>query len=340
MSSKGRIAIAPARVLHRGLALVILIVLISGLLIPSMAYAYRESAMELVAGNVIVQNQSYSTTTRQNLFHAASAAGADTESFAFGSSPEGSINLAQTSSSDALAQETGFFDSSATSDIVLPVPLGQGYLGTFIGDPISISKPAGSGLLFPQMIKIDGGMIDSHSTTGKTNRSGTVSTNNSTLFAGQNQTATMRPAMDTGFNNSSINSSTGNDTLTGNVTKDVLSQSNATNMPSFNVTPVIKPTDPLGHQTNKPFTLAIFSPGPSPHKVKREKVENMTSWERFMMNTIGRSTTDRGINGTISQPVDIRPDKILAPITPFLFIEDALSMTLPGARLSNRMWPL
>ena len=333
----------PAKTFRRGLVLSILLVLLSVLLLP-VAFAYRESAMELVAGNVIVQNQSYSTSTKQNLFHTQSAAGSDTEAFAFGTSPQGGIDLAQTASGTQFAQETGFFNSSASSDVVLPIPLSQGYMGTFIEDPISFDRgPVGSGVIFPQMTKIEDLKSSDQGTGNKsaTNKSVLNKTavpngaaGNSTL-----KNLTFQPVIDYDLKASDGNQSSTDpdaESNAGLIESRQESPRNRTN--GANVE--IKPHDPLGHQTNKPFTTQSLGAASGPLKASRDLVENLTPWDRFIMNTIGRSTTDRSINGTISRPTDIRPDKTLAPLAMFDYIEGALKLTRPGARLSNRQWPL
>ena len=351
MSSKGRIAPAPAKLLFfKGLAMAILIVLLCELLLPTIAFAYRESAMELIAGNVIVQNQSYSTANRQNLFHTQSAADTDTEAFAFGGTQDGGIDLAQTSSEAAAAQETGFFNSSASSDVTLPVPLSQGYMGTFILDPISVvPAPVGAGVIFPRMIKTEdltgagkstGNQVASNKTaSNKTTTNKTAVSDSTPGDLIEENLTRFQPVIDYDLNASEPEPTSATDpnaeSNTGKIESRQESPRNRTN--GANVE--IKPHDPLGHQTNKPFTQSL-APASGPLKASRDLVENLTPWDRFMMNTIGRSTTDRSINGTVSRPTDIRPDKTLAPIVPFQFISDALRMTRPGSRLSNRQWPI
>jgi hypothetical protein len=106
---------------HTRIAIVVLLVTIACLVFLAPVLAYRENMFELaVASNppTLVQNQSYSTSTTQNLFHTATNAVSDTEAFEFSDTPPAGINLAQTSSLTAVGTESEFFSSTASSDMV------------------------------------------------------------------------------------------------------------------------------------------------------------------------------------------------------------------------------
>jgi hypothetical protein len=117
------------------------------------------------------------------------------------------------------------------------------------------------------------------------------------------------------------------------------SSPNATGKAASSPAPAIKPGEPFYHQQNKPFSAQLSWPS-GPVKAKREKVQNMTGFQRFLMNTIGKSTTDKAFTGMTSYPTYITPLEALVPISPFQFINDAMKMTLPGTQLMNRAWPL
>jgi len=353
-----------ANALRRRLVITILIVVILGQVTPSIVLAYKESAVEISVGNVLFQNQSYTTANKQTLFHTDSATDVDDESFFLGRTPQGGISLAQTSNGAETAQQTGFFSSSSSSDVVLPVPLSQGFMGTFISDPIGLNQaPLGSGLIFPQMSMEDtngagqgiGNLpATSDATTNKTNALDNA-TGNTTL---KNETAPGNSPINSSDDiiqknlttsqpniNYDLKSATGANQTSGS---DPGAQSNAGRIESRQESPgqrtspepvTIKPNDPLGHQTNKPFTQSMGTVS-GPLKASRDLVQNMSSWDRFIMNTVGRSTTDKSFNGTVSRPTDFRPGKAMAPIVTFEFISGGLNMTRPGSQLSNRQWPL
>ncbi|HUL61791.1 MAG TPA: hypothetical protein VLT35_01910 [Methanocella sp.] len=103
--------------------------------------------------------------------------------------------------------------------------------------------------------------------------------------------------------------------------------------------PAIKPGQVFYHQQNKPFSTEITAPY-GPFKSTAMKIQNTTGFDRFLMNTVGRSTTDKAFNGTTSAPTYITPDKALAVQIPYDFIQGARGMTMPGTHLNYRAWPL
>jgi hypothetical protein len=270
--------------------LVITMALVAAMLVLMLpvAFAYRESMSELIAGDTIFQNQSYSTSLTQSLAHQYTDAELSVSTYDFGGSP---LHLSETSINAGVAAQSGNFSSSATSDLILPYRMSYGYMGTFMGDPLSSTGLVGSGILYPQLSKID--------------------------FSSANFDMFNTSALD--------NASSGN------------TSSNVSDKTS--VFKTINQSDPLGHQLNKPFAADLSVPL-GPHKINRSTVQNMSSWDRFLTNTIGRSTTDRAFNGTTSAPTDITPANALAPYVPVKFMSDALNMTAQGTQLSNRFWPI
>jgi hypothetical protein len=113
-----------------------------------------ERQLELVYGNLLLQDQFFITAPTQTLFHSQAAAGTDTEAFSFSPVPGGGITLAQTSSASEIATDTGYF-MSFSSFKRFNCPTGEGYLHTSINDPLVSRTPVFSSLLFPAMIKKD-----------------------------------------------------------------------------------------------------------------------------------------------------------------------------------------
>jgi hypothetical protein len=326
--------------------IITLLTIIVGMVTPIEVLAYNEAMAEIVVGGnpgLIVQNQSYSTSIRQNLFHSATAAASDTESFAFGGSPQTGIQLAQSTSALAAGTETGFFNSSASSDIVPPLHIGNGYLGTWIGDPLWTGTPIYSGLMFPQMTRMDPGVLASQP-------KGLVPAGSTTAAksdAGSNKTkkdvALFQPVINNALNDTLANQSARNATTAAaaaaNATNRSTPSKNATSKPAATPSPAIKPGQVFYHQQNKPFSMSLTTPS-GPYKYTTEKVRNVSAFDRFLINTVGRSTTDKAFNGTTSSPTYITPGKALAEQIPYDFIQGARGMTMPGTHLNYRAWPL
>lgn len=342
------IAILPTLV-RRWIAIAALLMIVGCLVIPTQVLAYRENMMELVVASnppIIVQNQSYTTTTRQDLFHTATKAAADTEAFAFsGQSPTG-IDLAQTSSFIGAGTETGYFLSTAASDMVAPIHIGNGYLGTWIADPIRTNAPVFSGLMFPQMTRVDPGLVTPQRSVLSTAGSPMISTSD----AGSNKTkkdvAVFKPVINNDLSDTpasqdvrNATAAIGSSTNAANATKQNATAQNATSKPTVTPSPVIKPGQVFYHQQNKPFSEQITSPS-GPFKATPEKIQNTSGFDRFLMNTVARSTTDKAFNGTTSSPTYIKPAEALAVQIPYDFIQGARGMTMPGTRLNYRAWPL
>jgi hypothetical protein len=331
---------------YRRFAIGVLLVAVACLLIPVQVLAYRENMYELaVATNppVIVQNQSYTTTTRQNLFHSATNAVTDTEDFAFGDAPETGIKLAQTSDYTATGTETGFYNSTASSDLVPPVHIGGGFLGTRAGDPLWTGVPIFAGLTFPQMTKTDTSMLSSQPEGLKPSGNTTTAKNNTTGNLTQKDIARFRPVIDYDMNETITNDTiaspgAGNATAAANTTQNVSSK-NVTGEPAATPSPAIKPGQAFYHQQNKPFSANLTAPS-GPFKATPEKIQNTSGFDRFLRNTVGRSTTDKAFNGTTSSPTYISPGEALAEQIPYDFIQGARGMTMPGTHLNYRAWPL
>ena len=121
--------------LKRPLALLVLLIVISAGAIPTLVQGYRETQSEIQLGNLLIQNQTYTTTPTQTLFHRQTAAGTDAEAFDFGRTPDGTIGLAQTNAGAIDATDTGFYTASF-SFLKFDNPTSTGFLHTPIGDPI------------------------------------------------------------------------------------------------------------------------------------------------------------------------------------------------------------
>ncbi len=137
---------------RRWLTALLLLIIIAAVAAPSLAY--DESQFELQSGNLLVQDQFYRTSPRQTLFHSQTAAGTDTEAFAFSPLSGNGFTLAQTSAGSLAATECGFYTASF-SFLKFSCPTAEGYMHTSIGDPIVSRTPVFSSLILPAMIKKD-----------------------------------------------------------------------------------------------------------------------------------------------------------------------------------------
>ncbi|OPY27176.1 MAG: hypothetical protein A4E28_02119 [Methanocella sp. PtaU1.Bin125] len=347
----GRVTPASAliRSLFRGVKLIFLFAIVIVLTVPAEVLAYTQDMFELVVlgdPGLIVQNQSYSTRTRQTLFHTATAAGSDTEAFALDGSPQTGLRLAQTNAGLTAGTETGFFTSTATSDIVPPLHIGNGFLGTWIGDPIASGVPIFAGLMFPGMTRMDPGLMPSQSISLAP--AGTAPAAKGDAGGSQTKKNTMQfqPVINNALNDSLANQSAKNATTAAiaaaNATKQnatAKNESKPSPTPSPTPSPAIKEDQVFYHQQNKPFSTALTYPT-GVFKATPEKIRNTSSFDRFLMNTVARSSMDKGFTGTTSSPVMITPFRSLAKYLPYEFIQGARGMTMPGTHLNYRAWPL
>lgn len=330
-----------SRLLRRVMIIVFLLIVIADLAAPVRVLAYTEDMFELVVASnppVIVQNQSYSTRTRQTLFHTATNAATDAEAFSFSGLPGAGVQLAQTSGFAGAGTETGYFTSTASSDIVPPVHIGNGYLGTWIGDPLWTRAPFFAGAILPQMTKASPVATTSRPIAAQPAVKPVPGTDNATADKTRKDTIAFQPVIDYDLNRSLSNESD-NMALPANATRQNATAKNATVRPTATPSPAIKPGEPFYHQQNKPFSAALTSPS-GPFKATPDKIRNTSGFDRFLMNTVGRSTTDKAFNGTTSSPAYITPGKALAVQIPYDFIQGARGMTMPGTRLNYRAWPL
>jgi hypothetical protein len=171
----------------------------------------------------------------------------------------------------------------------------------------------------------------------------TTAKNNTTGNLTQKNISTFRPVIDYDMNKTIANDTipglvAGNATAAANTTQNVSSK-NATVKPAATPSPAIKPGQVFYHQQNKPFSADLTAPS-GPFKSTAEKTRNTTGFDRFLRNTVGRSTTDKAFNGTTSSPTYITPGEALAEQIPYDFIQGARGMTMPGTHLNYRAWPL
>ncbi|WP_424358927.1 hypothetical protein [Methanocella sp. MCL-LM] len=327
------------------LAVLFIIVICS--VIPVPVLAYTEDMFELWVGSnppILVQNQSYFTNTRQTLFHTADNVATDTEAFTLGGTPGGGIALAQTAAGTVLGSQTGFYTSTATSDLILPTHIGMGFMGTVIGDPFVTGTFFGSGMIYPQMIPFNS-LLPPTSPVSVGAVPDKTASPNGTQGNKSRSTIAFEPVIKNSLNASMGYVNNSDAAGTSNVSSANASKQNASSRstgvkPAATPTPdIIKPGEPLYHQQNKPFSAQLSWPS-GPSKAQRSKVQNMTGFERFLMNTVARSTTDKAFTGVTSYPTYITPLNALVPFTQFEFINDAMKMTLPGTQLMNRAWPL
>jgi hypothetical protein len=318
--------------LRRQIAVAIVLLAVTGLLMPVPALAWNAIGKELVVGGgcgnlvpMVWQDQSYSAATRQTLAHKTTQAATDTEAFTLGATPGGGLVIAQTSDLGLAACDFGYFTSSASGDIIAPIHIGNGFLGTLIGDPLSTGTPIFAGMMFPQMTKM--------SPVAGVNAAGANPLN----------VVRFKPVINDSLNNTAVSPGAVTFTGTSNATKPNASATNATAKTTPQPTPApvpgIKPGQVFYHQQNKPFSTALTS-ATGPFKATPEKVQNMSSWDRFLMNTVARSPLDKSYNGTTSRPTDFYPDKGWGKQVPADFITGALKMTQPGTHIGYRSWPL
>jgi hypothetical protein len=306
--------------LRRQIAVAIVLLAVTGLLMPAPVLAWNAIGKELVVGGgcgnlvpMIWQDQSYSAATKQTLAHKTTQVATDTEAFTLGAMPGGGLAIAQTSDLGLAASDFGFFTSTASGDIIAPIHIGNGFLGTLIGDPLSTGTPIFAGMMFPQMTKM--------SPVAGVNAAGANPLN----------VVRFKPVINDSLNNTAV--SPGAVKFTGT------SNASAKATPAPAPVPGIKPGQVFYHQQNKPFSTALtYATGP--FKATPEKVQNMSSWDRFLMNTVARSPLDKSYDGTTSRPTYFYPDKGWGKQVPAEFITGALKMTQPGTHIGYRSWPL
>ncbi len=357
--------------LTRPLALIVLLIVISAGAIPPLVQSYREAQLELQAGNLLVQDQAYTTTPIQTLFHSQTAATTDTEAFAFGRSPDGSIDLAQTNAAAIDATDTGFY-TATFSFLKFSCPTGEGFLHTSIGDPIVSRTPVFAGLIFPQMIKTE----RKPATAGSTQPADTVPGVNDTT----NQSATGMSAPGDALNATSslwtehepvvkkqvstavgVEDTTNVLAVTPRPTTTPIPTMAATATPAGNATnrtnvtkatPVPTPepstilpksatllVKPLDRQDNKPFTSAI-DPDYNPRKATRSEVRNISGWDRLTTNVIGRSGIDSTYQNRTSYPAYINPWNVVKLADQYKVMSDSANMTKADSYLQQRLWAL
>lgn len=336
-----------------------------------MAQGYREAQFELLAGNVLVQDQFYTTTPIQTLFHSQTAAAADTEAFAFGRSPDGSISLAQTGAASVAATDTGFF-TATFSFLKFSCPTGQGFLHTSIGDPIVSRTPVFAGLIFPQMVKT----VPAQATLGSMQQDDVVPVINDT----SNHSATGMSAPGKALNTTGnlwseqmpvvkkqVSTAVGaEDTVNvlsvtprptplplptpAATPATVRNATNRTNVTKATPVPTIEPSTilpkstsllvkPMARQANKPFTDTI-DPDYNPRKATRSEVRNISGWDRLTTNVIGRSGIDSTYMNRTSYPVYINPWNVIKLANQYNVMSDSANMTKAGSYLQQRLWAL
>jgi hypothetical protein len=349
----------------------VLLIVISAGAIPPLAQSYREAQIELQTGNLLVQDQAYTTTPIQTLFHSQTAAGTDTEAFGFGRNPDGSISLAQTNAAAADATDTGFY-TATFSFLKFCCPTGEGFLHTSINDPIVSRTPVFAGLIFPQMIKTG----RKPATAGITQQAGTVPEVNDTM----NQSATGMSAPGEALNTTSslwteqepvvkkqISTAVGVEDTTNllavtprptttplpGMAATAASTGNVTNQTNATIaTPVPTPepstilpksttllVKPMNRQSNKPFTDSI-DPDYNPRKATRSEVRNISGWNRLTTNVIGRSGIDSTYMNRTAYPEYINPWNVVKLADQFKVMSDSANMTKAGSYLQQRLWAL
>jgi hypothetical protein len=345
------------------LTVIALLFIITAVITPSLAY--RENQFELRSGNLLFQSQLYKTTPTQALFHSQSVAGTDAENFAFSPVAGGGYDLAQSSSGDVVATDTGFF-TATFSFLKFNCPTGEGFLHTDIGDSLVSRTPVFSGLEFPDMIKSNNMINTVGSATPAIVSPGTSKTiaNNS---AGQ-ATASM-PAIN-GTGNVAAGSIT---TMEPLINKEVSTQvgvEDTTNILAVRPTPAPQPvptftgtatgatatasptpsyatvpkastllTKPLSRQSNKPFTDAL-DPDYNPRTATRSEVRNISGWDRLTTNVIGRSGIDSTYQNQTSSPTYINPWNSIKLANKYQVMADSKNMTHAGSYLQQRLWAL
>jgi hypothetical protein len=302
------------------------------------------------------------------LFHSQSAAGTDTEAFAFSTLPDGGIAMAQTNSGTEVATDTGLY-TAVFSFLKFNCPTGEGYMHTSINDPIVSKTPVFTSLAFPSMTKI----------SKKKPVAGKQPVNMTTAVSPvQNTTTPLMPGQN-------VTSGTGNDSgqvISGQLFKNALStqvgvadntnalgplqttstastqvgvpgkvnalSANETPSPAPGISPTITPnpgsgesllSKPLSKQANKPFTRTL-TPLVNPRKACRDDVASMDGWDRLTANALGRITIDSTYAGTTSTPTYMNPYNIIKIANQVQVSSDAMNMTHPESYLQQRFWTL
>jgi hypothetical protein len=343
----------------------VLLIVISAGAIPALVQGYRETQSEIQLGNLLIQNQTYSTAPSQTLFHRQTAAGTDAEAFGFGRASDGTIGLGQTNAGAMEATDTGFYTASF-SFLKFDNPTSTGFLHTPIGDPIHTTTPVFSGLVWPQMTKTDSLL----SPASGIQQTGTISGLNNTM----NQTAPVGSALNE-TRNAAMNNLT---KLEPEIKREIspgVGVEGTTNILAVTATPTPAPTvvpagnvtnatgkvnetgapaakestllpesktlltKPMSRQANKPFTVSM-DPDYNPRKATREEIENITGWDRFTTNVIGRSGIDSTYMNRTSYPGYINPWNVVKLADQYKVMSDSMNMTKTGSWLNPRMWAL
>ncbi|OPY26289.1 MAG: hypothetical protein A4E28_02575 [Methanocella sp. PtaU1.Bin125] len=326
---------------------------------------YREAQFELQAGNVLLQNQFYSSAPVQRLFHSQAAAGTDTEAFAFGSGSGVGISLAQTNAGALAAADTGFY-TATFSFLKFENPTATGFLHTTIGDPLASGRPPlFAGLLFPAMTKLNvapeaGGLLAGNQTTGQATNM-TASRDSITGKTG-NATANETIAPDTVLKRQMASTEVGVPGRVNILAVTPAPAPRATPVPAGNATnitgtprptPMPSPvppyavlpesatllTKPMNRQANRPLT-GPMDPDYNPRKATRDQVANISGWDRFTTNVIGRSGIDSTYMNRTAYPGYINPWNVIRLADQYKVMSDSANMTKAGSWLNPRMWAL
>lgn len=353
-----------------------LLMIITSVVAPSIAY--DESQFELCAGNLLFQDQFYTTSPQQTLFHSQMAAGTDTEALAFSPLYDKGFTLAQTSAGSLAATQCGFY-TATFSFLKFSCPTAGGYMHTSIGDPIVSRTPVFSSLIFPDMIKMDrviepaspiqaaaGGAEANRTATNVSagqaapgmpaiNRTGNATLSNMTVVEPQikMQISSVDVGVPGRVNILAVTPTPSPRTapvLTGNISA-VAGAANATPTPAPMPLPLPESQDtivpkaeallakPMSRQANKPFTDAI-DPDYNPRKASRSQVRNITAWDRLTTNVIGRSGIDSTYMNRTSYPGYINPWNSVKLANQFNVMSDSVNMTRQGSYLQPRLWAL
>ena len=325
----------------------------------------RRSQFEVQSGNLLIQEQTYTTASLADLFHRQTAAGTDAEAFDFGRTPDGTIGLAQTNAAAVDATDTGFYTASF-SFLKFDNPTSTGFLHTPIGDPIHTTTPIFSSLIFPQMTKVDN-LISPESSTQPTGN-----------LSRQNNSTSMAAPIPSALNetrNASMNNLTKLEPAIKNEVSTEVGVEDTTNILAVTATPTPAPTavpagnatnatgkanetkaqtaektmplpksatlltKPMARQANKPFTEPM-NPDYNPRKASREEIENITGWDRFTTNVIGRSGIDSTYMNRTSYPSYINPWNVVKLADQYAVMSDSMNMTKTDSWLNPRMWAL
>jgi hypothetical protein len=219
---------------RRCLTAIALLIIIAAVTAPSLAY--RENQFELRSGNLLFQSQFYTTSPTQTLFHSQTAAGSDTEAFAFAPATGGGFDLAQTSSGDVVASDTGFY-TATFSFLKFNCPTGEGYMHTSIGDPLVSRTPVFSSLLFPDMIKKE----SLNTIAGGATPVGTPGTKRTAKNSSANKTAAGMPSANVTGNMTARNLTTMEPLINKQVSTDV-GVEDTTNALAVTPRPTLQPT--------------------------------------------------------------------------------------------------